>query len=52
MPTSEIDKKCGDQKNLSLNKLLELNPVKCEFDGIKDAIDSIINSITTKDKNN
>ena len=52
LPTSEIDKKCGDQKNLSLNKLLELNPVKCEFDGIKDAIDSIINSITTKDKNN
>ena len=42
LPTKKIDELCGDQKNLSLSRLLKLNPIQCGFDGIKAAVDSII----------
>ncbi len=42
LPTKTIDELCGEQKSISLKKLLDLNPIKCEYDGIKNAVDAAI----------
>lgn len=45
LPTFILDQRCGNQKTISLNSLLSLNPVKTDFNGL----DFVINSILSKD---
>ena len=45
VPTKTLDENFGNQKSITLKKLQSLNPIKCEYDGIKDAVDYLIDSI-------
>ena len=38
LPTPELNRLAGRQKTISLNALLGLNPVKCDFFGLKEAL--------------
>lgn len=38
LPTKTLDKLCGPQKTITLGSLLQLQPIKTDFDGIKDAV--------------
>ncbi len=40
MPTSELNRLTGRQKTITLNALLSLNPVKCDFFGLPDVLKS------------
>ncbi len=42
VPTKLLDEKLGDQKTINLKKLNSLNPIKCEYDGIRESVDLII----------
>lgn len=41
LPTSVLNQRCGDQKNISLNSLLSLNPLKTTYRDLNDAIESL-----------
>lgn len=38
LPTPVITRECGNQRSISLPALLDLNPYKVDYDGIKEAI--------------
>ncbi len=42
IPTSTLNQKCGNQKSISLNSLLSLNPMKTDFDNLLFIIKNIL----------
>lgn len=42
LPTRVLDEKCQNQKTISLQSLVLLEPVKCDYCTLKDAVDSLL----------
>lgn len=42
IPTSTLNQKCGNQKSISLNSLLSLNPIKTDFGNLPFVINNIL----------
>lgn len=42
VPTSTLNQKCGNQKSISLNSLLSLNPIKTDFGDLSFVINNIL----------
>lgn len=41
LPTSVLDRQCGEQKSITLSSLLSLSPVKTTYDGLRDAVENL-----------
>lgn len=46
LPTSVLNERCGNQKSISLNSLLSLNPLKVTYEDLNDAIENLDLGIT------
>lgn len=42
LSTKELDARCGKQKTIGLSQLGNLNPIKCNYTQIKDAISKVV----------
>lgn len=44
LSTKKLDEQVGNQKTISLGKVIKLNPVECRFGGIQEAIITALES--------
>lgn len=42
LPTRRLDESCGGQKSIALSSLLQLDPVKTDYEGLKAAVQSCV----------
>lgn len=52
LPTFVLNEQCGNQRTISLNRLLSLNPIECDFEHIPNSVSIALNSVLEYEENN
>lgn len=52
LPTFVLNEQCGNQRTISLSRLLSLNPIKCDYEHISNSVSIALNSVIEYEEEN